>query len=511
MTLRPQRLALLLLLGSLLLTSRLVAAPPNIIFILADDLGYGDLSCYGSTTIATPRIDRLAKEGIRFTDYYSASPFCSPSRAALLTGRLPARCGVPYVLFPAEHTGLPPEEVTLAEALKAQGYATACIGKWHLGWDKIHRPQQQGFDEFFGLPYSNDSNEWPVGDPYIQVMGLEPLPLMDGDKIVEAPVDQSTLTQRYTERAVQFIRQHRDRPFFLYLPHTMPHIPQYASAKFAGKSNGGLYGDVIEELDHSTGGILDTLQELKLDQNTIVVFTSDNGAALKQANANPKAKAKAKANSRFPGRDLGGSNGNLRAGKGTTFEGGVRVPCIVRWPAKITTAREEATPTSMMDWWPTFVKLAGGQVPPKLMLDGTDILPLLTNTAKSSPRTFHHYFGVQLQAVREDRWKLLVPIAEYPSPVPPSLWFVHQPMLFERQHRLWPKPTLYDLAADPGETKDLAADHPDVVKRLLEKAQAFDTQFQREQKRMEIHPGPPPPNPGQIRQPDEDLSKWRQR
>jgi arylsulfatase A len=328
MTLRPQRLGLLLLL--LLFSSRLLAAPPNIIFILADDLGYGDLSCYGSTTITTPRIDRLAKEGIRFTDYYSASPFCSPSRAALLTGRLPARCGVPYVLFPAEHTGLPPEEVTLAEALKAQGYATICIGKWHLGWDKVHRPQQQGFDEFFGLPYSNDSNEWPVGAPFIQVMGLEPLPLMDGDKVVEAPVDQSTLTRRYTERAVQFIRQHRDRPFFLYLPHTMPHIPQYASAEFAGKSKGGLYGDVIEELDHSTGAILDTLKELKLDQNTIVVFTSDNGAALKFSNSNPKAKAKAKANSRFPGHDFGGNNGNLRAGKGTTFEGGVRVPCIIR-------------------------------------------------------------------------------------------------------------------------------------------------------------------------------------
>lgn len=508
MTLRPQQLGLLLLL--LLFSSRLPAASPNIVFILADDLGYGDLSCYGSTTIATPRIDGLAKEGIRFTDYYSASPFCSPSRAALLTGRIPARCGVPYVLFPAEHTGLPPEEVTMAEALKAQGYATMCIGKWHLGWDKVHRPQQQGFDEFFGLPYSNDSTEWTVGEAFTQVMGLEPLPLMDGDKIVEAPVDQSTLTQRYTERAVQFIRQHRDRPFFLYLPHTMPHIPQYASAEFAGKSKGGLYGDVVEELDHSTGVILDTLKELKLEQNTVVVFTSDNGAPLKLTGANPKAKAKAKANSRFPDHDFGGNNGNLRAGKGTTFEGGVRVPCIVRWPGKITT-REESSPVSMMDWWPTFVKLAGGQVPPKQTLDGTDILPLLTGTAKSSPRTLYHYFGVQLQAVRDDRWKLLVPIEDYPSPVPPSLWFVHQPMLFERQHRLWPKPTLYDLAADPGETKDLAAEHPEIVERLLETTRKYDAQFQREQKPMEILPGTPPPKPGQIRQPNEDLSKWRQR
>jgi arylsulfatase A len=491
--------------------SVLAATQPNIIFILADDLGYGDLSCYGSTNIATPRLDRLAKEGIRFTDYYSASPFCSPSRAALLTGRLPARCGVPYVLFPTEHTGLPPEEVTLAEALKARGYATACIGKWHLGWDKVLRPQQQGFDEFFGLPYSNDSNEWPVGEPFLQIFGVEPLPLMDGNQLVEAPVDQSTLTRRYTERAVQFIRNNRDRPFFLYLPHTMPHVPQYASPQFAGKSKGGLYGDVIEELDHSTGVILDTLQELKLDQNTIVVFTSDNGAALKLAHANPNAKAKAKSNSRFPGHDLGGSNGQLRAGKGTTFEGGVRVPCLMRWPAQIGGGGVESAPVSMMDWWPTFVKLAGGQVPPKLTLDGTDILPLLTGAVKSSPRTLYHYFGTQLQAVRDDRWKLLVPISDYPSPVPPSLWFVHQPALFERQHRLWPQPVLYDLTADPGETKDLAANHPEIVQRLLDTTRKYDARFQREQKPMEILPGPPPPKPGQIRQPDEDLSKWRQR
>lgn len=487
------------------------ATPPNIIFILADDLGYGDLSCYGSTTIATPRLDRLAQAGIRFTDYYSASPFCSPSRAAFLTGRLPARCGVPYVLFPAEHTGLPAAEVTLAEALRAQGYATACIGKWHLGWDQVHRPQKQGFDEFFGLPYSNDSNEWPVGEPFLQIFGLEPLPLMDGAKIVEAPVDQSTLTRRYTERAVQFIRQHRDRPFFLYLPHTMPHVPQYASPQFAGKSKGGLYGDAIEELDHSTGVILDTLKELKLEQNTIVVFTSDNGAALKIANANPNAKAKAKTNSRFPGRDLGGSNGHLRAGKGTTFEGGVRVPCLISWPGKIAADRVESSPVSMLDWWPTFVKLAGGQIPPPQTLDGIDLLPLLTGAVKDQPRPLYHYFGVQLQAVREGRWKLLVPIAEYPTPVPPSLWFVHQPALFERQHRLWPQPTLYDLTTDPGETKNLAAEHPDIVQRLLGLARAFDTRFQREQKPMEILPGPPPPRPGQIRQPDEDLSTWRQR
>src|SRR5690349_15805910 len=225
---------------SLLALARLTAAEPaarpNIIVILADDLGYGDLSCYGSPNITTPRIDRMAREGVRFTDAYVAAPFCSPSRAALLTGRLPARCGVPYVLFPAEHHGLPSDEITLAELLRVQGYSTACIGKWHLGWTNASRPLAQGFDEFFGLPYSYDSTEWGAGERFMQVMGLAPLPLYDGETIVEAPVDQSTLTRRYTERAVQFIRASRDRPFFLYLPHTMPHIPQYASPQFAGRS-----------------------------------------------------------------------------------------------------------------------------------------------------------------------------------------------------------------------------------------------------------------------------------
>ena len=187
----------------------------------------------------------MAREGFRFTDFYVAAPFCSPSRASILTGRLPARCGVPYVLFPAEHHGLPADEITIADVLRERGYATACIGKWHLGWDEPFRPLRHGFDEFFGLPYSNDSTEWGVGEQFMQVMGLAPLPLIDGDKIVEAPVDQSTLTRRYTERAVEFIRKNHERPFFLYLPHTMPHIPQYASPQFAGKSKAGLYGDVV--------------------------------------------------------------------------------------------------------------------------------------------------------------------------------------------------------------------------------------------------------------------------
>jgi arylsulfatase A len=480
--------------------------PPNFILIVADDLGYGDLGGYGSERIATPRLDRMAREGTRFTDYYVAAPFCSPSRAALLTGRLPARCGVPYVLFPAEHTGLPPDEVTLAELLKPRGYATACIGKWHLGWDRPFRPTRQGFDEFLGLPYSNDSNEWPVGEPFMQVMGLQPLPLVDGERVVEAPAEQATLTQRYTRRAAEFIRRHRDRPFFLYLPHTMPHIPQYASPDFAGKSRDGLYGDAVEELDWSTGVLLDTLRELNLAGHTLVLFTSDNGA-----NARPPAAAKAKpaAKSRFPGRSLGGSNAPFRAGKGTTFEGGLRVPFIAWWPGQVPAGRTNATPVSALDLLPTFAELAQAK-PPERTLDGRSIAALLRGAANEGPaRPLFHCFGTQLQAVREGPWKLFVPVDRLPAPRPASLWFAHQPLVFERQHRLWPKPTLHHLGSDPGEAKDVAADNPAVVERLLKLAREFEVKFQRDVRPLEVVPGPQPPAPGQIRRTEDDLSAWR--
>ena len=232
---------------------------PNFIVILADDLGYGDVGCFGSRTISTPRLDRMAREGVRCTDFYVAAPYCSPSRAALLTGRLPSRCGVPYVLFPCEHTGLPPSEVTLAELLKPAGYATACVGKWHLGWRRELRPMQQGFDEYFGLLHTNDAEPWTVGEAFHQLSMFEPLSLRDGDQVVESPVDQSMLTQKYTRRALDFIGRNWNRPFFLYFAHTMPHIPQHASPAFAGKSKDGVYGDAIEELDWSTGQILDRL------------------------------------------------------------------------------------------------------------------------------------------------------------------------------------------------------------------------------------------------------------
>jgi arylsulfatase A-like enzyme len=320
------------------------ASKPNLIVILADDLGYGDLGCYGAKTLATPRIDGMARQGARCTDFYAAAPFCSPSRAALLTGRLPVRCGVPYVLFPTEHTGLPAAEITLAEFLKEHGYATACIGKWHLGWDRVFRPQQHGFEVFFGLPYSNDMIEWPVGEPFRQTFGLEPLPLLDGDRVVEAPVQQESLTRRYTERAKAFIRANRDRPFFLYVPHTMPHIPQYASEMFAGKSKGGIYGDAVEELDWSTGQILDTLRDLKLAEKTLVVFTSDNGAVVRPRAAKPAGP--------FGERGNGGSVGPLRGSKGTTFEGGMRVPGISGGPALSPPARSSASRPRSWTYFP---------------------------------------------------------------------------------------------------------------------------------------------------------------
>lgn len=478
-----------------------LAAGPNIIVINTDDLGYGDLGCYGSKVITTPRIDRMAAEGVRFTDFYVASSFCSPSRAALLTGRLPARCGVPYVLFPSEHTGLPPNEVTIAEVLKPAGYATACVGKWHLGWHKEMRPQQQGFDEFFGLLHTNDTEEWKVGLPFHQLSMFEPMQLRDGDRVVESPVDLAMLTQRYTERALDYIRRQREKPFFLYLAHTMPHIPQYASPAFAGKSKDGVYGDSIEEIDWSTGRILDLLRELRLDERTLVIFTSDNGAGMRGPKAKPK--------ERFPGHSFGGSNGPLRAGKGSTFEGGIRVPCIAWWPKTITAGREDATPWSTLDFLPTFAQLAQTPCPAGVTLDGIDSSGLLFGKpTPKEPRMLFHYFGVQLQAVREGPWKLFVPVTQPPTNRVPSLWFEHQPGLFERQHRLWPKPTLYNLSYDIGEKTDDAAGNSDAVAGLLKKAQAFDEEFQKQIPPVLYLPGPKPPAPGQVRTPSDDIGEW---
>lgn len=490
------------------------AEKPNIIIIVADDLGYADLGCYGSTLIATPRLDRMAREGVRFTDAYAAAPFCSPSRAALLTGRLPARAGLPYVLFPAEHHGLPADEITLAELLRENGYATACIGKWHLGWDAPFRPQRHGFDVFFGTPYSNDSIEWPVGVPFTQVMGLVPFPLVDGNNVVEAPADQASLTRRYTERAVGFIREHQTKPFFLYLPHTMPHVPQYAGKEFAGKSKAGLYGDAVEELDWSTGVILDTLQELNLAERTLVVFTSDNGAPLRRNPNAPKAKkapfatkAPALSKERFPGRAHAGNNHPFRGGKGTTLEGGIRVPFIVWRPATIAGGREESAVLSHLDLFPTCARLAGAALPADRVFDGHDFGARFELTQRPAP--VPHYFGYQLQALRQERWKFYPVVEHRPEPQPPSLWWEHQPQLFESQHRLRTEPELYDVASDPGETRNLAAENLEQVERLTVFARQFDAALQQDRRPLHVVSGPVPPAPQTIRTAETDLAEWQ--
>jgi arylsulfatase A len=374
--------------------------PPNFIVILADDLGYADLGCFGSELISTPNLDRMASEGMRFTDFYSAAPVCTPSRAALMTGCYPLRVSLPTVINYSHTIGISSQETTVAELLKTRGYATACIGKWHLGWQKQFLPTRHGFDSYFGLPYSNDMK-------YIE-----------------------TLTERYTDEAISFITKHRNEPFFLYLPHTFPHTPLAVSERFKGKSKRGLYGDVVECLDWSTGRILDTLKELGLDDNTLVIFTSDNGPWL------------------IRGKD-GGSALPLRSGKGSTWDGGMREPCVMRWPGRIpagTTCSEMAT---MMDLYPTMAKLAGARVPTDRMIDGKDILPLMSGVkgAKSPHEAFFYYRLEQLQAVRSGKWKLVV---------------AHRDM----NDKVYVPQALYDLRADIGETTDVSAKYPSIVKRL---------------------------------------------
>ena len=444
--------------------------PPNFIVIFADDLGYGDLGCYGSEKIRTPRLDRMAAEGIRFTDFYATAPFCSPSRSSILTGRYPVRAGVPNVLFPTEKTGLDPDEITIAEMLAPAGYATAAIGKWHLGYPEPFRAHRQGFDFFFGLPYSNDMHKKPDDEQMRAQHGLWEIPLLDNDEVVEAPPVQETLTQRYTARVIEFIRVNRERPFFLYLPHTFPHNPVYASEEFHGRSEHGLYADSVEEIDWSTGQILDLLDELAIAERTMVVFTSDNGPT----RAAPVARFGIHAGS--------GDAGPLRGFKGNTFEGGMRVPAIFRLPGAIPAGRTTNEVASILDLLPTIAELAGVEPPKDRVIDGRSIAGLLRGeTEEPEERPFFYYFGHQLQAVRLGRWKLFLQIHNYPSR-PISLWYEMLDDLFERHYRLWPQPELYDLEADIGEKTDVAAEHPDVVERLTVIAREFDLRMQQDKR-----------------------------
>ncbi len=430
------RIALPLLL-TLLLVAPSVARPPNYVVIFCDDLGYCDLGCYGSTKNRTPRIDRLAEEGMRFTDFYSSSPVCTPSRASLMTGCYARRVGMHedatghWVLIPRSRRGLNPAEVTIAEMLKEAGYATACIGKWHLGDQPQHLPTAHGFDRYYGIPYSNDMQHAGRGDP--------PLPLVDQQGVIEAPADQSTLTRRYTEQAVAFIESNRDQPFFLYLPHTFPHLPLFASKKFHGKSNNGRYGDAVEEIDWSTGKIIDCLQQHELAENTLVIFTSDNGSN---------------------GRN-GGSNSPLAGRKGTTMEGGMRVPMIARWLGKIAPGTVCREVTTTMDFLPTFCELAGATLP-SVKIDGFDISKLLTDPSQqTSPyEVLYYYRRRQLQAIRWGDWKWHLPLeSTYPK------W---DTVDFQAKGR---PGKLVNLSTDLQESTDVSAHNPNVMTKMHQFAQ----------------------------------------
>jgi arylsulfatase A-like enzyme len=433
----PWRLCESILFSIILCAAAVADDRPNIIVLFADDLGYGDLGCFGATEIETPQLDRMAKEGRRFTDFYSAGPTCTPSRAGLLTGCYPARVGFGdqigrmagggasrgRVLHSGAAEGLNPDEITVAELLKAAGYATGMIGKWHLGEATKFNPTNHGFDEFFGVHYSNDMK------PYEYYRGTERLP---------EEIDRDNQIRRYTEEALAFIRKHRDGPFFLYFAHAMPHTPLAASQQFRGRSKRGLYGDAVMEVDWSAGQILGALRELDLDQRTLVIFTSDNGPWLARG-------------------EHGGSAGPLRAGKGTTYEGGVREPCIMWQPGTIpadTVCREVA---SAMDLLPTFAALAGTKPPSDRTIDGHDIRPLMTgDDAKSPWEALYFYFGNELHAVRSGRWKFRA-----------KNNLVNENIYYrEASTKVAIPPALYDLARDPGEQKSVLQDHPEVAKRL---------------------------------------------
>jgi arylsulfatase A-like enzyme len=434
-----QRMLLLSLL--LALPTGFAAPKPNLVIIFADDLGYGDLSSYGSPIIRTPHLDRMAAEGLRFTDFYSAAEVCTPSRAALLTGRYPLRsgmCGHRRVLFPNSKGGLPPAEITLAEALQGAGYATAHIGKWHLGIHEGSRPLDQGFDRSFGLPYSNDMDARPDLPPGASASPNPPhdgwnVPLLRDGNVLEQPADQTTLTKRYTETAVAFIAEKKDGPFFLYFAHTFPHVPMFASPAFKGRSRAGIYGDAVEELDWSVGQVLDALKKHGLAENTLVFFTSDNGPWLIMG-------------------DQGGSAGPLREGKGSTWEGGMRVPGIAWMPGRI----QPGVTTQLahtMDLFPTALALAGASAPPGVTLDGTDLAPLLFEAKLLPPRPFFYYRGHQLFACRFGEWKAHFQTQSgYGQPQPET----HEP------------PLLFHLGRDPSEKRNVAAVHVDTLARIQE-------------------------------------------
>jgi N-acetylgalactosamine-6-sulfatase len=426
--------------------SAAAADKPNVVLILADDLGYGDLGCYGHPKFKTPQLDRMAAEGTRLTDFYAACPFCAPTRASLLTGRYPFRSGMNGNPAPdggVNDLGIPDNELPLGELFQRAGYATACYGKWHLGHKPEYFPTRHGFDEYFGILYSND---------------MRPVELRENSERVEYPVEQTTLTKRYTERAIAFIERHKGQPFFLYLPYAMPHKPLAASDAFYKKSGAGLYGDVIAELDDAVGRVLAKLKELKLDERTLVLFTSDNGPW------------------------YGGSSGGLRGMKGQNWEGGIREPLIARWPGKIPAGHVSQEPAIMMDLFATTLTAAGIPLPTERKIDGRDIMPLLTSKAKSPHEALFSVQGKNLSTIRVGNWKLHprgTPRpdnrgADWVDPRAPDGTTILAPV---EQYKPTDFPgltsgdtstgaALFDLATDPSEQKNVAAQHPEIVVRL---------------------------------------------
>ena len=447
-------------------TSLAAERGPNVVLIVADDLGYSDVGCYGAPDVRTPNIDRLAREGTRFTSYCAAQGVCTASRAAIMTGCYPNRVGMAGALNHTSTVGINPRETLLPELLKAKGYATAHYGKWHLGTREVFFPTRNGFDEWVGLPYSNDN-----GPLHPTVKGIPALPLYENDTVIERDPDQSKFTKLFTEKAVGFIKANRDKPFFLYVPHVMPHVPIFASDTFKGKSKRGLYGDVVEELDWSVGEILRAVKDGGLDNDTLVIFLSDNGPFLSYGTH-------------------AGRAAPLREGKLTTFEGGVRVPFLARWPGKVSAGRVCDDLITGLDLLPTIAKLANAELP-KAKLDGVDLSPLLLGTTEAKGReSFAYYAGSELHAVRSGKWKLHVPHEYLTVDGPPGQ--DGKPANFAKMK---PKGieesgirgiatrhgykvakielSLFDLATDPGETKDVAADNPAVVKKLTALADEF--------------------------------------
>lgn len=426
------------------------AERPNVVVIFIDDLAYADIGSFGAKDYATPHLDRMAREGRRFTDFYVSQAVCSASRASLLTGCYSNRVGILGALGPKARHGLSSEETTLAEVCKERGYATACYGKWHLGHHRAFLPMQHSFDDYFGLPYSNDM--WPYHPgvrhlPMAQRIKRWPhLPLIDKNEIIEprvTPEIQKTLTGEYTRRAVDFIRANRKRPFFLYLPHSMVHVPLFASKDFEGKTGKGLFADVMAEVDASVGSILETLRELELDKNTLVGFTSDNGPWLSYG-------------------DHAGSAAPLREGKGTMFGGGCRVPTIFWWPGKIPAGTSCATPAMTIDLLPTIAACIGSRAKTK-KIDGKDIWPLIAGSSDESPQqAYYFYYGRQLQALRMGKWKLHFPHRYRTLDGRPG----GTGGIPTRYTNKTTGVELYDLEHDIGETRDVANEHPELVARL---------------------------------------------